>query len=211
LDFGCAGVFSGFDFCHLLELDDVFHCLLQHRFLFGDQLVWADGPGVFPVHAPPSCRAVPSGCPGLGPQEARMTQAPNVAMLSKVTEQLLISAGKPILYVTLSDGRNLELTPSEAADAAGMLPAFLMAADAIWQETLGEGFGVKLARDINALAGWRLESVEGSFSATVLAVMEAMYQASGPDWIFISELVGIWEETMARVHENQAHKGQGQA
>lgn len=135
----------------------------------------------------------------------------DLTKLSRVTEQLLIDAGRPIVYVYLSSGRALELTPSEAAAVDGLLPAFVMAADAIWQEAAGDGFGIELARDMKALAGWRLESVKGGFSATLFAVMEAISQADNSQAIVGPELAVIWEETMRRVQQRDRDKGDSPA
>lgn len=136
-----------------------------------------------------------------------MSTGLDLTKLSRVTEELLLTSGRPVVYVYLADDGVIELTPPEAAAVDGLLPAFLMAADAIWQEAAGEGLGIELARDINALAGWRLHSVKGSFSATMFAVMEAIAQADNSEAIVAHELAVIWTQTMGRVQLRQQKEG----
>jgi hypothetical protein len=204
-------LFSGSDFCHLLELDDIFHCPVQRCVLFGDQLVRIVGAGDLSAHAASFGGSASPSRADLETQEAGVNTGLDLTKLSLVTEQLLIDARRPIVYVYLSNGRSLELTPSEAAAVDGLLPAFVMAADAIWQEAAGDGFGIELARDMKALAGWRLQSVKGSFSATLFAVMEAISQADNSQAIVGPELAVIWEETMRRVHQRDRDKGESPA
>jgi hypothetical protein len=123
----------------------------------------------------------------------------DVSILSRVTERVLINGNRPIIFEDVASGASIQVPADTAAAADGLLPVFVMAADALWQSLTGNGFEVELQRDIHALLGWRVKKVGGSISAIMLVMMEVMVQALQPEGIKITELGLIWEDSMAQV------------
>ncbi|MEK8121714.1 hypothetical protein WOB59_00915 [Methylocystis sp. IM4] len=82
-----------------------------------------------------------------------------------------------------------------------MLPLFVLTGEALWREVKGEGFGLTTAPDEGALLGCRLTTIgTSSFTGLMLATMEALAQAAGPNGIIVEELDRVWRESTKR-HE----------
>ena len=111
------------------------------------------------------------------------------AHVSRVVRALLIEADRDIL---VEDGprRDLVSIPFDAAAAEdGLLPVFLVAAEAIWRDVTGRGFDLTLKRDLGALMSWRIEAIRAeAFSCVLLSVMEAIATVAGAHGVMVLDL-----------------------
>lgn len=112
-----------------------------------------------------------------------------------VLEKLLRRGDRPVLF----EGENIPFDCAAAAD--GLLPLFVLTGEALWREVKGEGFGLTTAPDEGALLGYRLTEIgSSSFTGLMLATMEALAQAAGPNGIVVEDLDRVWRESTKR-HE----------
>jgi len=131
--------------------------------------------------------------------EASLLKTLDVAFVSQVVRALLIEADREIL---VEDGPRQDLVPipfDAAAAEDGLLPVFLVAAEAIWRDVTGRGFELKLTRDLGALLSWRIEAIRAeTFSCVLLSVMEAIAQAARPEGVMALDLARVFDEATAR-------------
>jgi hypothetical protein len=123
----------------------------------------------------------------------------NVVHVSKVVRALLDEAGRE-LFIDDTPRQDLVPIPFDAAAAEdGLLPAFLVAGEAIWRDATGRGFDLKLDRDLGALLSWRIEAIAAdSFSCVLLSVMEAIAQVARLDGVMALDLARVCDEATAR-------------
>ena len=127
------------------------------------------------------------------------------AYVSRVLRALLIEANREIL---VEDGprRDLISIPFDAAAAEdGLLPVFLVAAEAIWRDVTGRGFELALKRDLGALMSWRIEAIRAeAFSCVLLSVMEAIAAVARPGGVMVLDLARVLDEATARIEARNA-------
>lgn len=129
--------------------------------------------------------------------------AVNLDAVSRTMRELLVRTGRPIVYRDPADGTRHVMDPETAAVPSGFLPAVLVAGEAVWREATGKGFVLDIARDPEALLGYRLRDIgAGSFSTVMLASMEAINQVARPDAIVLSDLHALWSAAMARMRRD---------
>jgi hypothetical protein len=123
----------------------------------------------------------------------------DVAYVSQVVRALLDEAGRE-LFIEDTPRQDLVPIPFEAAVAEdGLLPAFLVAGEAIWRDVTGRNFDLKLERDLGALLSWRIEAIAAeSFSCVLLSVMEALAQVARPDGVMALDLARVCDKATAR-------------
>ena len=125
--------------------------------------------------------------------------------VSRVLRALLIEANREIL---VEDGprRDLISIPFDAATAEdGLLPVFLVAAEAIWRDVTGRGFELALKRDLGALMSWRIEAIRAeAFSCVLLSVMEAIAMVARPHGVMVLDLARVFDEATARTEARKA-------
>jgi hypothetical protein len=123
----------------------------------------------------------------------------DVAYVSQVVRALLAEAGREVL---IEDTSHQDLVPilfDVAGAEDGLLPAFLVAGEAIRRNASGRGFDLKLDRDLGALLSWRIEAIAAdSFSCVLLSVMEATAHVARPDGVMALDLAGVCDEATAR-------------
>jgi hypothetical protein len=113
---------------------------------------------------------------------------------------LLARDGRPIVYRDRAVGRELLVSPESATSPVGLLPAFVVAGEAVWREATGSGFSLDVVRDPRALAGYRLRGIgAGSFAAVMLATMEAAAQIAGPSAVVVNDLHSLWAAARERI------------
>ncbi len=107
---------------------------------------------------------------------------------------LLMQSGPPLLLRDPS-GRTAPVRPETAGALDGLLPVFAVAADAVWREATGNGFGLDLRPDPASLLGYRIDGARAaSASAMLLCMLEAMHRAAGPAGLLVNDLVRVaWE------------------
>ena len=117
------------------------------------------------------------------------------AMLAALLEQT-----GPALALRDPSGRMAPVRPETAGAADGLLPVFLVAADAVWREATGKGFSLDIRRDAAALLGYRAHGIgAGTFATVLLSTMEAIEQARQPDHLVVNDLIGsVWKAVLDR-------------
>jgi hypothetical protein len=126
--------------------------------------------------------------------------AVSVESVSRTMEALLAREGRAIVYRDRASGQDLIVSPTSAACPSGLLPAFVVAGEAVWREATGNGFSLDIMRDPQALLGYRLRGIgAGHFATVMLATMEAAAQVAGPSAIVVNELNALWSATTDRI------------
>src|SRR5439155_1650789 len=119
---------------------------------------------------------------------------------SRALEALLARDGRSIVYCDGATGRDLVVTPPSTASPSGLLPAFIVAGEAVWREATGNGFSLDIVPDAQALLGYRLRGIgAGHFATVMLATMEAMAQVAGPSVVIVNELNALWSAATGRI------------
>ena len=114
---------------------------------------------------------------------------------------LLGRQSREIQYHDRSTGEILVVSADVAASPSGLLPALMVAGEAVWREATGKGFDLDIARDRDALLGYRLRGIRsGNFATVMLATLEATEQAAWRGPLVVNELNAIWSAATAR-HE----------
>ena len=133
--------------------------------------------------------------------------AVSVESVRRTMDALLTREARPILYRDRATGEDLPLSPSAAASPTGLLPALVVAGEAVWREATGKGFALDIVPDKAALLGYRLRGIgAGSFSAVMLAAMEAAAQAERGGAIVVNDLSAVWAAAQTAPHQHrEAH------
>ncbi|HUC10182.1 MAG TPA: hypothetical protein VL985_07110 [Stellaceae bacterium] len=117
----------------------------------------------------------------------------DVETVSRTMAALLKHDRRLVVYHDRATGEHLTVDAPIAASPAGLLPAFLVAGEAVWREAAGSGFGLDIVRDPQALFGYRLRAIGAdSFASVMLATMEATAQAAGPEAIVVNGFAALW-------------------
>ncbi len=91
------------------------------------------------------------------------------------------------------------LSPAALAAENGFLPAIVSAGEAVWREATGTGFDLDIARDPEALLGYRLRAIRaGSFTSVMLSSMEALAQVSDSRLVHVSDLAAAADAALTR-------------
>jgi len=126
--------------------------------------------------------------------------AVNLETVSRTLKALLVREGRSIVYRDRATGQDLVVSPPSAASPAGLLPAFVVAGEAVWREATGKGFSLDIVRDPQSLLGYRLRGIRaGHFATVMLATMEARAQVAGPSAIVVNELNALWSAATDRI------------
>ena len=73
--------------------------------------------------------------------------AVSVESVSRTMEVLLVQGGRSVVYRDKANGQDLVISPLSAASASGLLPAFVVAGEAVWRQATGNGFSLDIVRD----------------------------------------------------------------
>jgi hypothetical protein len=124
----------------------------------------------------------------------------SVESVSRTMETLLARDGRGIVYRDGATGQDLVVSVPGAASPSGLLPAFVVAGEAVWREATGNGFSLDIVRDPQALLGYRLRAIgAGHFATVMLAAMEATAQVAGPSAIIVNDLNALWSAATDRI------------
>jgi hypothetical protein len=130
---------------------------------------------------------------------AGRSEGVKVDLVEHTLERLLETSGKPIVLADRAAGKEEVIAPAIAAARDGLLPVFLLAGEAVWREATGRDFGIEVVPDREALLGYRAARIaRGPFTAVMLSVMEATWQAEGPMAVVVNELGAVWRDTLER-------------
>jgi len=120
----------------------------------------------------------------------------NVERLSALLASLLAQSG-PALLLRDPSGCTAPVRPETAGAPDGLLPVFAVAADAVWREATGNGFGLDVRPDPETLLGFRIHGARaGSASAILLCILEAMHRATGPSGLVLNDLVRVTRDAL---------------
>ncbi|WP_158931431.1 hypothetical protein [Acidisphaera sp. S103] len=134
---------------------------------------------------------------------AHLSSGVSVETVSRTMEALLIREGRPVVYHDIATGADLPVSAKNTASPTGLLPALIVAGEAVWREATGTGFGLDIVRDRDALLGFRLRGIgAGSFTTVMLATMEATAQVTGSGVVVASDLNALWSAVTKRVEQN---------
>lgn len=125
----------------------------------------------------------------------------DVAAVSRTIRNLLEREGRPVIYADRAAGdAPRAISTSVAAAPDGLLPAFVVAGEAVWREATGKGFELDIVRDPKALLGYRLRGIgAGAFTTVMLATMEATDQVTRPEAIMVNDLHSLWVAANERI------------
>ncbi len=125
-----------------------------------------------------------------------MTDGFDIGRAGALLALLLAQSG---LALSLRDpsGHTAPVRPETAGEPDGLLPVFALAADAVWREATGNGFGLDLRPDPASLLGWRIDGARAaSASAMLLCILEAMHRAAGPAGLLVNDLARVARDAM---------------
>ena len=99
------------------------------------------------------------------------------------------------------DGSQHPVLPDTAAQPDGFLPVFLEAAEAVWEDATGTGFGVGIGEDRSSLLGFRAEGLaDVPFSVVALTLLQAIEQARDGDVLRVNTLSVNAAQARLRAH-----------
>jgi len=136
-----------------------------------------------------------------------MSAGPDVARVSRALEAVL---RREALAVCWRDPGGVEtaVSPALAAAPTGLLPAFVVAGEAVWRSATGRGFELEVRRDSDALLGWRLDRIgAGGFATVMLSAMEALAQAARHGVLHGHELGPVWSDAVRRARAAEPAPG----
>lgn len=126
--------------------------------------------------------------------------AVNLELVGRTMEALLAREARTIVYRDQATGEDLSVTPASAASPSGLLPALVVAGEAVWREATGNGFALDIVGEPDALLGYRLRGIgAGTFTTVMLATMEATAQIAQPGAIVVNDLNALWSAATGRI------------
>jgi hypothetical protein len=126
----------------------------------------------------------------------------NVEAVSRAMEALLTLERRPVIYHDIATGADLPVSAKNTASPTGLLPALVVAGEAVWRDATGTGFGLNIVRDREAFLGFRLKGIgAGSFTTVMLATMEATAQVTTSGAIVASDLNALWMAATGRIEQ----------
>ena len=129
----------------------------------------------------------------------------DIDFVASVLTRLLEGGGRAIILEDKAEGVEVVIPVDAAVAAHGLLPVFLFAGEALLRDATGSGFALELERDIHALLSCRVKRIgAASFTGVMLAVMEAIAQASTPKGVLVVELGRVFDEATARIRNREA-------
>jgi len=129
-------------------------------------------------------------------KEQDMSDSFDIARTGALLVILLMQSGPPLLLRDPS-GHTAPVRPETAGALDGLLPVFAVAADAVWREATGNGFGLDLQPDPASLLGYRIDGARAaSASAMLLCMLEVMHRAVGPSGLLVNDLARVAREAM---------------
>lgn len=128
-----------------------------------------------------------------------MNQGVDLQAVSRTMAALLAQSGQPVRLQDPVKHTTITVAPDTGAAPDGLLPAILVAGEAIWHEVTGKSFHLDIRTDPEALLGYRVNGIgAGSFPIVMLAVMEAQAQAVEHCAFLVNRLDTIWRNVADR-------------
>ena len=121
-------------------------------------------------------------------------------LLGRTLKAHLDRDGLPLAFHDRATGQTHALHRAAAGQPDGLLPVFVVAGEAVWREATGKGLALDIRPDPHGLFGRRLHAVgSGTFTTVMLSMMEAVFQARGPERLLLNDLRVQWADRMARI------------
>lgn len=128
-----------------------------------------------------------------------MNQGVDLQAVSRTMAALLAQSAQPVRLQDPVKHTTIMVAPDTAAAPDGLLPAILVAGEAIWREVTGKSFRLDIRTDPEALLGYRVNGIgAGSFPIVMLALMEARAQAVQRGAFLVNRLGIVWNDVMDR-------------
>ena len=123
----------------------------------------------------------------------------DLGTVERTMRALAEQSPRAFAYRDPTTGERHILSPDALSSGDGYLPAIVSAAEAVWREATGKGFDLDIARDPQAMLGYRLRAIgDGPFGAVMLASMEALAQVSDARLVHVSDLAAVADAALAR-------------
>lgn len=128
-----------------------------------------------------------------------MNRDVDLQAVSRTMAALLAQSGQPVRLQDPVKHTTVTVAPDTAAAPDGLLPAMLVAGEAVWREVTGKSFRLDIRTDPDSLLGYRVNGIgAGSFPIVMLAVMEARAQAIEHGAFLVNRLDTIWRDVADR-------------
>ena len=126
--------------------------------------------------------------------------AVDVEALSIALEAYLHHLGKPVVMLDRASNRSVAVPYDSASAPHGLLPAFLVAGEAVWREATRKGFALDLAQRPGTLLGYSVRGIHGgTLPIVMLSMMEATSQVAAPASIPFNDFSVTWTAAMQRM------------
>ena len=129
---------------------------------------------------------------------------PDLEQVGRVLEVLIERSGRQVTTLDRATGAIEPVSAGLASAPFGLLPVFLVAGDTVWRDATGNGLGVELRADPQALLGHQAVGVGGSFSTVMLSVMEAIERVATLREIPAHLMLDQWQATTERLAHDAA-------
>lgn len=128
----------------------------------------------------------------------------DINRISAVLEVILARKGKPVVLHDETSGVDLPLEYDEVASPIGLLPAFLVAAEAVWHEATGNGFSIEIVEQPKTLLGYAVKRIGGgNFSSIMLSILEVHDQIDdGSATLVSNKLMERWGQSPVKAEAN---------
>jgi hypothetical protein len=122
-----------------------------------------------------------------------MQRPVDLGAVSRTLQALLEQDGRTVSMLDRTTGAARPVSTELAASRDGLLPVFLVAADAVWRDVTDKSFGIELRREPRTLLGFQAQGVSGGpFSSLMLAMIEAIEQVARPGLVLVNDFDGLW-------------------
>jgi hypothetical protein len=138
-----------------------------------------------------------------------MSGTVDLQRISATLERILTRDSRPVMLRDMQSWKLARVPAFLAVSPEGLLPALLIAAQAVWQEAsqgAGGGFGLQIEAAPQALLGYKAAAIGTMpFSIVMLSLMEALDQVSRPSMFAAHELAPVNDNAKARVARVPRH------
>ncbi len=135
---------------------------------------------------------------------AARQERPSLEQVGRVLEVLIERSGRQVTTLDRATGVIEPVSAGLASAPFGLLPVFLVAGDTVWRDATGNGLGVELRADPQALLGHQAIGVGGSFSTVMLCVVEAIERVATLREIPAHLMLEQWQATTERLAHDAA-------
>lgn len=187
-----------------LELDDADHWRGGNGIFWYDFVPRSDS-SCCPAHWPQVAHWEKAHSPpDMEPQEILMSISFSAVRVDDVAQSvmsLLSELEQPVIVVDRSTGQEAAISHEEIARADGYLPVIVVAAEALWFDLTGTGFGLDVRENPEATLGYTLNSIRaGSWSVVMLCIID-LFEALAlqGETLCLNDLVELWGNARSRL------------